>query len=210
MVGRDRQRAVGVGQGTARIAGVAPRRGAQHQHLDIVLAQADGAVEVGDGARPGLHGRIGQAAIDPEVRIAGLEFQRLALGGSGLLGRTRLHPRLPRLRPKFGPQAGPVVAHVARDGLELGGRLGVLARLEHGDGDAMTGAEAAALHDPLLGRRQRLQGLHAREPHAVGVALEMIRGRLEAGRSRHGPRRNDGNGLGQGRRCDEETEQRPQ
>jgi hypothetical protein len=212
IVRRDRQSTIDVDQGAAGIAGIAPRRSPQHQYLDIVLAQADGLVEVRDRARPGLHGGVGQTAIDPEIGIVGLELQRPALCRGGPFGSAGFHPGLSGLGIQFGAQAGPVLAHVARDGFELRRGLGMLARLEHGDGDAVASPHAAAFDDPFLGRRQRPQRLHPRELHAFVITSNMIGARFQRGRSGQGldRGRNHGNGLGERRRRGDQAEQRPQ
>ena len=159
MVGRDPQRPPGVGQGLARIAGVAPGGGAQHQDLDVVRPQAKRLVEVGNGPRPGQHGGVAETAIDPQIGIVGLELERPGLRVGRLVGLPGLDPGLAGLGPQFGPQARAIQAHVAGDRLELRRRLEVFAGLEHGDGDTVAGTQAAALGVPFLGHRQRLERL---------------------------------------------------
>ena len=76
----------------------------------------------------------------------------------------------------------------------------------------VAGAQPPTLDDPVLGGRQRLQRLHPGKPHAVGVAADVIRTHFERGRPGQGlgRARDDGNGLGEGRRRGEKAEQRPQ
>ena len=87
-----------------RVAGVAPGGGAQDQHFHVVLAQRQRAVEVGNGARPRLHGGVTQAAVDPQVGVVGLELERAALRRRSLVGLPRLHPGLAGLRRSRGIQ----------------------------------------------------------------------------------------------------------
>jgi hypothetical protein len=106
-----------------------------------------------------------------------------------LLGHARLHEGLAGLRPQFGAQAGTVLAHVARDRLELRGRLGVAAGAEHGGGHAMPGGEPTALGVPFLRRRQGLERLGARQVHALVVLAQMVGRLLEYAQALRGARR---------------------
>ena len=179
MVGRQPERALGIGQRPGRIAGIAPGGGAQDQDLDIVGPQLLGAVEIGDGPRPGELGGMTEAAIDPEIGILGLEFDGTALRRCSLVGVARLHPGRSGLCPQFGAQSWPVGAHVAGDRLELRGGLDVPAGLEHRHRHAMARAQGARLGHPFLGDGQRPQGIAACERHALGVAAQLVRFFLE-------------------------------